>query len=412
MAATWWRVALYGSRRWRGFSTSAALSRRTAPLGPMPNEVIDVSNLERLKKYRSFDRYRRRAEQEARDPHWWRTYREHFGEESDPKDKIDIGLPPPKVCRTQQLLERKRVLRALRANVEEERAARLRTARIPLEAVRAEWERTCGPYHKQRLAEHYGLYRDLFHGATFVPRVPLHVAYAVGEDDLMPVYYGNEVTPTEVPQAPDLQNKGLFRTACPSLTGVTAPSFFPHQAAQAPEVTYEADEGSMWTLLLTNLDGHLLEPDAEYLHWLVTNIPGHRVAEGQETCPYLPPFPARGSGFHRFAFLLFKQDKPIDFSGDTRPSPCYQLAQRTFHTFDFYKKHQDAMTPAGLAFFQCRWDDSVTHIFRQLLDMREPVFEFVRPPPYHPKQKRFPHRQPLRYLDRYRDSHEPTYGIY
>ena len=94
------------------------------------------------------------------------------------------------------------------------------------------------------------------------------------------------------------------------------------------------------------------------------------------------------------------------------PSYSYQLAQRTFHTFDFYKKHQDAMTPAGLTFFQCRWDDSVTHFFHQLLDMREPVFEFVRPPPYHPKQKCFPHRQPLRYLDRYRDSHEPTYGIY
>ncbi|KAM5216613.1 large ribosomal subunit protein mL38 [Hipposideros larvatus] len=378
MAAPWWRAVLCGGRRWRGFSTSAALSRRTAPLGPMPNEDIDVSNLERLEKYRSFDRYRRRAEQEARAPHWWRTYQEHFGEKSDPR--IDIGLPPPKVCRTQQLLERKRVLQELRGNVEEERAARLRTACIPLEAVRAEWERTCGPYHKQRLAEYYGLYRDLFHNATFVPRVPLHVAYAVGEDDLMPVYHGNEVTPTE--------------------------------AAQIPEVTYEADKGSMWTLLLTNLDGHLLEPDAEYVHWLVTNIPGNRVAEGQETCPYLPPFPARGSGFHRFVFLLFKQDKPIDFSGDTRPSPCYQLAQRTFRTFDFYKKHQEAMTPAGLAFFQCRWDDSVTHVFHQLLDMREPVFEFVRPPPYHPKQKRFPHRQPLRYLDRYRDSHEPTYGIY
>lgn len=48
----------------------------------MPNEDIDVSNLERLEKYRSFDRYRRRAEQEARAPHWWRTYREHFGVES------------------------------------------------------------------------------------------------------------------------------------------------------------------------------------------------------------------------------------------------------------------------------------------------------------------------------------------
>lgn len=44
----------------------------------MPNEDIDVSNLERLEKYRSFERYRRRAEQEARAPHWWRTYQEHF----------------------------------------------------------------------------------------------------------------------------------------------------------------------------------------------------------------------------------------------------------------------------------------------------------------------------------------------
>ncbi|XP_036052900.1 39S ribosomal protein L38, mitochondrial isoform X2 [Onychomys torridus] len=289
MAAPWWRAALFASGRCRGLSTSASLSRRTPPLGPMPNEHIDVSNLERLEKYRSFERYRRRAEQEARAPHWWRTYREHFVKETDPKDKIDIGLPPSRVIRTQQLQDRKHFIRELRANVEEERAARLRTASISLEAVRAEWERTCGPYHKQRLAEYYGLYQDLFHGATFVPRVPLHVAYAVGEEDLVPVYHGNEVTPAE--------------------------------ASQAPEVTYEADKDSLWTLLLTNLDGHLLEPDAEYVHWLLTNIPSNRVAEGQETCPYLPPFPARGSGFHRFAFLLFKQDKPINFSEDMRPSP-------------------------------------------------------------------------------------------
>lgn len=49
------------------------------------------------------------------------------------------------------------------------------------------------------------------------------------------------------------------------------------------------------------------------------------------------------------------------------PPHSYELPQRTFHTFDFYKKHQEAMTPAGLAFFQCRWDDSVTHTFHQLL---------------------------------------------
>ena len=138
MAAPWWRAVLNGSRSWRGFSTSgegcwglgalggprpaepwgssrlplrasagagaslmscsppaAAVSRRAAPLGPMPNEDIDVSSLERLKKYRSFDRYRRRAEREARDAHWWRTYREHFGEESGGGVRSWAVTPPP-----------------------------------------------------------------------------------------------------------------------------------------------------------------------------------------------------------------------------------------------------------------------------------------------------------------------------
>lgn len=38
--------------------------------------------------------------------------------------------------------------------------------------------------------------------------------------------------------------------------GLTA-SFSPCQAAQAPEVTYEAEESSLWTLLLTSLGGCL-----------------------------------------------------------------------------------------------------------------------------------------------------------
>lgn len=61
----------------------------------MPNEDIDVSNLDRLEKYRSFDRYRRQAEREARAPHWWRTYREHFGEQSGAGRTRDSGRVLP-----------------------------------------------------------------------------------------------------------------------------------------------------------------------------------------------------------------------------------------------------------------------------------------------------------------------------
>lgn len=43
------------------------------------------------------------------------------------------------------------------------------------------------------------------------------------------------------------------------------------------------------------------------------------------------------------------------------------LQERTFRTLDFYRKHQDRMTPAGLAFFQSQWDESVTDTFHGVL---------------------------------------------
>lgn len=68
--------------------------------------------------------------------------------------------------------------------------------RIPLDEVKQEWEKTNGPYHIQRLAEHYGIYRDLFPMAYFVPRVMLKVAY--GDDSSALVHYGNHLSPSQV----------------------------------------------------------------------------------------------------------------------------------------------------------------------------------------------------------------------
>lgn len=58
------------------------------------------------------------------------------------------------------------------------------------------------------------------------------------------------------------------------------------------------------------------------------------------------------------------------------------------------------------------WPEVDLFPYLPLADMKEPVFEFIRPPVYHPPQVKFPHKQPLRYLDRYRDGKERTYGIY
>lgn len=53
----------------------------------MPNEQIDVGNLEALEKYRSFTRYFRQAEKEGRKARWWKTYRQYASPEPGTRGK-------------------------------------------------------------------------------------------------------------------------------------------------------------------------------------------------------------------------------------------------------------------------------------------------------------------------------------
>ncbi|KAM6438785.1 fas-binding factor 1 homolog [Rhynochetos jubatus] len=70
MAEPLLRVALRGRRdTGPGNPGSPVGGQRAAPLGPMPNEEMDVSNLEVLEKCGSFARYFRAAAEESRKPH-------------------------------------------------------------------------------------------------------------------------------------------------------------------------------------------------------------------------------------------------------------------------------------------------------------------------------------------------------
>lgn len=107
---------------------------------------------------------------------------------------------------------------------------------IDLSDVKTEWLATAGPYQIKKIADHYGIYEHLFGDAYFIPRVPLTVSYEKN-DYASPVYYGNIIKPSD--------------------------------ATDRPVVTYESDQNSLWTLILTNPDGHLTKENAEYCHWFV-----------------------------------------------------------------------------------------------------------------------------------------------
>lgn len=139
-------------------------------------------------------------------------------------ERVDIGLPYCRPSRTKVVKERRQAMSENKRNVELERASRLRTCtlffpltfvkmwfffltvevkkivtpsvKIPLDQVRETWEKTGGPFDIKKLADHYGVFRDLFPMAYFLPQVTLRISYSQDTDGQ--VHYGNQLTPTEV----------------------------------------------------------------------------------------------------------------------------------------------------------------------------------------------------------------------
>ncbi|KAJ8937134.1 hypothetical protein NQ318_019396 [Aromia moschata] len=271
--------------------------------------------------------------------------------------KVDIGLPPPKYSRTKQLEDRLQMLKQQRKNPDLEKLSRNKKLLINLEDTKREWLTTAGPYHIKQIADHYGVFQHLFGDAYFYPRVPISITYD-NEDGKLPVYFGNIVKPSE--------------------------------AATKPEVTYESDENTLWSLILTNPDGHFT--NSEKVTFLAMQL-----TKAETLVQYLQPFPPKGTGYHRHVFILYKQDKKLDFSN-------LLLSERTFSTYDFYRNLQDSITPASLAFFQSIWDPSLKHFYHNILNMKEPIYEYDFPPPYIKPQKWYPLREPFNlYMDKYRD---------
>ncbi|XP_043235773.1 39S ribosomal protein L38, mitochondrial-like [Amphibalanus amphitrite] len=264
------------------------------------------------------------------------------------------------------------VVRRNRSDAALERAARDRQLRLPLADVQAEFAASSlGPEHARNVAEHYSVMEGLFGaGAFFTPVLPLRVAFATSAEEEAVVHLGNAIKPAE--------------------------------ALTEPEVTYAAPEDSLWTLLCTNLEGSLSGDAPEVLHWLVTDIPGGAVLRGRQLRPYLQPLPFRGTGYHRLAFVLFKQDGPLPEEAPQQSGDV--LESRGFSTEEFYRRHEERLTPAGLAFFQSDWDSSVTEFFHRQLERREPVFEYDFPQPYIRRQRWFPKGESVvHYFDKYAD---------
>lgn len=67
-------------------------------------------------------------------------------------------------------------------------------------------------------------------------------------------------------------------------------------------------------------------------------------------------------------FVLYKQQSRLDLSAHKVDKQDYcKLEKRSFNTLEFYRQHQDELTPAGLAFYQTNWDESLTDFYHNVL---------------------------------------------
>jgi len=290
--------------------------------------------------------------------------------------KVDIGFAPVKKD-SEGKGKISEWRRKTRTNKELEKAAREGTLSVDLDVVRDQWMQSGEVFQDIfDAAELYGVYDDLFEHAFFKPCRILNVNYEQDDGEtLVPVYRGNIVKPLE--------------------------------AKNAPEISWDSKPDSLWTLAMVGLDTHLTTPGAEYLHWLVCNIRGGDLETGDSLCDYLQPFPPYGSGYHRYVFVLYHQDKEVDMEGQRREKGTVSLQERTFRTFDFYSQYQEHITPAGLAFFQSDYDTSLRDFFHQTLNMKEPRYEYEFPEPYIRPWSNFYYSNPTKgfneFMDRHRD---------
>ncbi|XP_078608963.1 uncharacterized protein LOC144880582 isoform X2 [Branchiostoma floridae x Branchiostoma japonicum] len=166
------------------------------------------------------------------------------------------------------------------------------------------------------------------------PTVAAEVTYNVTDDGVnstSSVDFGNELTPTLV--------------------------------KSPPVVTWPVDDGALYTLIMTDPDAPSRAKPRfrEFHHWLVGNIPGNEIQNGETLSQYIGSAPPRRRGLHRYVFLVYRQPGALDF--DERRLGNTSMAHRgLFRTRAFVSKYNLGDPVAG-NFYQAQWDDWVPRLY-------------------------------------------------
>jgi len=149
------------------------------------------------------------------------------------------------------------------------------------------------------------------------------------------------------------------------LTLETNAVYTPTQVQNAPKVSYEAKDDEYYTLIMTDPDAPTRSDPkfGEWRHYLVTNIPGNKVEQGEVLSPFIGSGPPPKTGLHRYIYILCQQPSKIHFKGELR-CPVSGDSRNNWKAADFIKKWN--LNPVGCDFYQAEYDDYVPVLYQTL----------------------------------------------
>lgn len=135
---------------------------------------------------------------------------------------------------------------------------------------------------------------------------------------------------------------------------------------QPTEIYWPTETQRLYTLCMTDPDApsRVRPTSGEFKHWLVVNIPGTNVSQGETLAQYVGSGPPAGTGLHRYVFLVYNQPGRIE----THENP---IDDRTIEGRRFFKIRQFAEMhhlgePVAGNFYQAKFDDYVPILHAQL----------------------------------------------
>lgn len=173
----------------------------------------------------------------------------------------------------------------------------------------------------------------------------------------------NEVVPDVIKVAP---GKLLSVTYAGGVEVKEGNVLTPTQVKDQPTISWEADPNAFYTVCMTDPDAPSRKEATyrEWHHWLVGNVPGSDISSGEVLSAYIGSGPPKGTGLHRYVFLVYKQEGKLTFDETRLPNNSGD-GRGCFKINAFAEKYKLGNPIAG-NFYQAEWDDYVPKLYEQL----------------------------------------------